>query len=342
MGGPTAGAEFAKRKHWDRNMKRRSDGSFVYEGGEQWGAGQAQDRTVDGKTINAYWDNTYQYWGIPTAYYILHAAMPLRKLYITGKGLDPAKELSPKKVTNALWAGEFATDCASFTKEQLVAALGEYDPIVRLNAATELATRSVSVTEVNALIVMAENPDDIYQRNGACTALGCLKATSAIPALTRRLKDPDMWVRSRAALALAEMDAAALTSSVPEMADAFISNVTAPLPWDPGFNENDFLQMANGFLAGTLFNKCADTMLKADKNLLYPAVRVGLKQPTGNCRGQLNNFVENLLPEADVKALFPELVECAKVQTSMDTFMGGYPPIAAMRAMSRTKVQDGI
>ena len=40
MGGPTAGAEFTKRKHWDRNMKRRSDGSFVYEGGEQWGAGQ--------------------------------------------------------------------------------------------------------------------------------------------------------------------------------------------------------------------------------------------------------------------------------------------------------------
>ena len=59
MGGPTAGAEFAKRKHWDRNMKRRSDGSFVYEGGEQWGAGQAQERIVDGKTINAYWDNTY-------------------------------------------------------------------------------------------------------------------------------------------------------------------------------------------------------------------------------------------------------------------------------------------
>ena len=268
--------------------------------------------------------------------------MPLRKLYITGKGLDPAKELSPKKVTNALWAGEFASDCASFTKEQLIAALGEYDPIVRLNAATELATRSVSSTEVNALITVAENPADIYQRNGACTALGCLKAASAIPALTRRLKDPDMWVRSRAALALGQMDAAALTSSVPVMADAFISNVTAPLPWDPGFNDNDFLQMANGFLAGTLFGKCADTMINADKNLLYPAVRVGLKQPTGNCRGQLNNFVENLLGQADVQALFPELVECAKVQTSMDTFMGGYPPIAAMRAMSRTKVQDGI
>ena len=342
MGGPSAGAEFAKRKRWDRDMKRRCDGSFVYEGGEQWGAGQGQERTVNGKTINAYWDNTYGYWGCPTAYYLLHAAMPLKKLYITGKGLDPAKALSPETVKSALWAGEFASVCGGYTKEQIITALGDYDPIVRLNAAAELATRSVSSTEVNALITMAEKPDNIYQRNGACTALGYLKAASAIPVLTRRLKDPDMWVRARAALALGQMDAAALTSSVPGMADAFISNVTPPLPWDPGFNENDFLQMANGFLAGTLFNKCADTMLKADKSLLYPAVRVGLKQPTGNCRGQLNNFVENLLTQADVQALFPELVECAKVQTSMDTFMGGYPPIAAMRAMSRTKVQDGI
>ena len=344
MGGQKAGTEFAKGKRWDRDLKRRCDGSFVYEGGEQWGAGQAYDRLApDGVTmINAYWDNSYQYWGNPTATYLLHAAMPLKKLYITGKGLDPVKALSTQTVTNALWAGEFASVCGSYTKEQLIAALGEYDPIVRLNAATELGTRWLSGTELNTLITMAENPADIYQRNGACTALGCLKAPSAIPALTRRLKDPDKWVRSRAALALGQMDPAALASSVPDMAQAFTENVTAPLPWDPGFNADDYLQMANGFLAGTLFGTCSDTLLNADKNLLYPAVRVGLKQPTGNCRGQLNGFVEYGLSQADVQALFPELVECAKVQTPMDTFMGGYPPIAAMKALSRTKVQEGI
>ena len=344
MGGQKAGTEFAKGKRWDRDLKRRYDGSFVYEGGEQWGAGQAHDRLApDGVTmINAYWDNSYQYWGNPTATYLLHAAMPLKKLYITGKGLDPVKALSTQTVNNALWAGEFASVCGSYTKEQLIAALGEYDPIVRLNAATELGTRWVSATELNTLITMAENPADIYQRNGACTALGCLKAPSAIPTLTRRLKDPDKWVRSRAALALGQMDPAALASSVPDMAQAFTENVTAPLPWDPGFNADDYLQMANGFLAGTLFGTCSNTMLNADKNLLYPAVRVGLKQPTGNCRGQLNGFVEYGLTQFDVQALFPELVECAKVQTPMDTFMGGYPPIAAMRAMSRTKVLEGI
>ncbi|KAB2642289.1 MAG: hypothetical protein DVB26_03155, partial [Verrucomicrobia bacterium] len=345
MGGPAAAAEYEKRVRWDRDLKRRCDGSFVYEGGDQWGPGQAHDRlAADGvTTINAYWDNTYEYWAIPTASYLLHAAMPLKVLYITGKGLDPANpRLTPAKVTNATWAGDFAGNCGSYSKTQLIAALSEYDPIVRLNAATELGTRWVSATELNSLIAMAENTSDAYLRAGACTALGCMKAPSAIPALTRRLSDTDIQVRARAALALGLMDPGALAPSVPDMAQAFINNVTAPLPWDPGFNTADPLQMANGFLAGTLFGTCANTMLNANKSLFYPAVRVGLQQPTGNCRGQLNGFVEYLLPQADVQELTLDLFQDAKVQTSLDTFMGGYPPIAAMRALSRCHIQESI
>ena len=140
MGGPAAAAEYEKRVRWDRDLKRRSDGSFVYEGGDQWGPGQAHDRlAADGvTTINAYWDTSYEYWMNPTACYLLHAAMPLKVLYITGKGLDPANpRLTPDKVTNATWACEFAANCGSYSKAQLIAALSEYDPIVRMNAATE-------------------------------------------------------------------------------------------------------------------------------------------------------------------------------------------------------------
>ena len=345
MGGPAAAAEYEKRVRWDRDLKRRSDGSFVYEGGDQWGPGQAHDRlAADGvTTINAYWDTSYEYWMNPTACYLLHAAMPLKVLYITGKGLDPANpRLTPDKVTNATWACEFAANCGSYSKAQLIAALSEYDPIVRMNAATELGTRWVSATELNSLITMAENPADAYQRAGACTALGCLKAPSAIPALTRRLSDSDLQVRARAALALGLMDPGALASSVPDMAQAFTNNVTPPLPWDAGYNTADPLQMPNGFLAGTLFGTCANTMLNADKSLLYPAVRVGLQQPTGNCRGQLNGFVEYMLSQADVQELTLDLFQDAKVQTALDTFMGGYPPIAAMRALSRCHIQESI
>ena len=343
MGGPAAAAEYEKHVHWDRDLKRRSDGSFVYEGGDQWGPGQGSDYTpVGGQLINGYWDSRYEYWMNPTACYLLHAAMPLKVLYITGKGLDPANALSPDKVTNATWACEFSGNCGSYTKTQLIAALGEYDPIVRLNAATELGTRWVSATELNSLITMAENTTDAYLRAGACTALGCLKATSAIPALTRRLSDIDLQVRARAALALGLMDPGALAPSVPDMAQAFTTNVTPPLPWDAGYNTADPLQMPNGFLAGTLFGTCANTMLSADKSLLYPAVRVGLQQPTGNCRGQLNGFVEYGLSQADVQELTLDLFQDAQVQCATDTFMGGYPPIAAMRALSRCHIQEAI
>ncbi|MBJ7255935.1 MAG: HEAT repeat domain-containing protein, partial [Akkermansiaceae bacterium] len=253
MGGPTAAAEYSKKLRWDRDMKRRSDGSFVYEGGEQWAPGQG----------SSYWDDRYIYWNYPTAYYLLHAAMPLKNLYITGKGLNPASVLSTQTVSNAIWAADFTSLCASYTKTQLIAALGEWDPIVRYNAATELGTRTLTTTEVNSLITMAENPADANQREGACTALGCLKSASAVPALTRRLKDSNTWVRAKAAKALGQVSASSVAASVPDMLDAFVTNVKPTYPFDAGFDWNDPLQISNGYLAETLFNKLGNITINA-------------------------------------------------------------------------------
>ncbi|KAB2638438.1 MAG: hypothetical protein DVB26_08035, partial [Verrucomicrobia bacterium] len=343
MGGQSAGAEFEKKLRWDRDLRRRCDGSFVYEGGEQWAPGQSYDRVVNGQTVSAYWDNTYEYWSIPTAYYILHAAMPLKRLYITGKGLDPVNPLlSPGKVSNSVLAGNFAALCGSYTKAQLIAALGEYMPMVRLNAAAELATRALSATELNTVIAMAENSTDAYQRNGACTALGNLKATSAIPALTRRLKDPDIWVRAQAAQALGQMDAAAVAAYVPDMLNTFVSNVTPTYPWEAGFNWSDPMQMANGFLAGTLFNGLGAYTINADKSLLYPALRAGINLTHGERRSALNDFVQNKLSLTDVEVLIQELLVDAKTQAPADAKNSGVPPIAAMNVMAKYHIQEGI
>ena len=53
---------------------------------------------------------------------------------------------------------------------------------------------------------MAENPTNANQREAACTALGCLEAAIAVPALIRRLSDTDIWVRAKAAKALGQVD----------------------------------------------------------------------------------------------------------------------------------------
>ena len=333
MGGPLAVQEYHKKLRWDRDLKRRSDGSFVYEGGEQWAPGMATEY-FEGADPHIYYDN-------PTAYYLLHACIPLKKLYITGKNANPANDLDAAKVSNATWAAQFTAACGAYTKAQLFSALGEWDPIVRFNAATELATRSLTPTEVTSLITMAENPADANQREAACTALGCLQATSAIPALTRRLKDTDIWVRAKAAKALTAMSAAA-APYVPAMLDAFVTNVKPTYPFEAGFNWSDPLQIANGYLSETLFYHLGSTTINADKSLLYPAVRAGIKQPAGMWRGQLSDFVQNLLTLEDVKALAPELFEEVTLEGPCDRMFTMAGPYMALSALSKYHIAEGI
>jgi hypothetical protein len=331
MGGPKAAAEYLKQLRWDRDLRRRSDGSFVYEGGEQWAPGRGND----------YWDDSYIYWGNPTAYYLLHAAIPLKKLYITGKNANPANQLSPKTVSNALWAAEFTSRCGGYTTKQLVDALGEWDPIVRMNAATELSLRTEDLPSlIPMLITMAENPTNANQREAACMALGCMKATSAVPALTRRLSDTDIWVRARAAKALGEVNAAA--AAIPDMLGAFVKNVTPTYPLDTGFNWNDPLQIANGYLAETLFKRLGGDTINADKKLLYPAVRAGIKHPAGMWRDILSGFVQDRLTPADVVALAPDLFTDARTEGPCDRMFTAGPVGAAMAALSKHKIDEGI
>ena len=173
------------------------------------------------------------------------------------------------------------------------------------------------------------------------TALGCLQATSAMPALTRRLKDTDIWVRAKAAKALTAMSAAA-ASSVPDMLEAFVTNVKPTYPFEAGFNWSDPLQIANGYLAETLFYHLGSTTINADKSLLYPAVRAGIKQPAGMWRGQLSDFVQNLLTLEDVKALAPDLFEEVTLEGPCDRMFTMAGPYMALSALSKYHIAEGI
>jgi len=49
-GGPDAAAAFVKEASWHFDLVRRCDGSFTYDGGEQYGAGRTDDNTYYGKS----------------------------------------------------------------------------------------------------------------------------------------------------------------------------------------------------------------------------------------------------------------------------------------------------
>ena len=120
----------------------------------------------------------------PTSSYILTYAVSLQRLYITGKKDAGATDytLNATKVAAAIAAATFKQDCIAYTTTQLIAVLNDYDPVVRNDAAKELATRTLTPTEVNTLITMA-GASDANGRMGACQTLGILK--TSLPAVQR-------------------------------------------------------------------------------------------------------------------------------------------------------------
>ncbi len=339
IGGPTAVAKYMENFRWHTDLARRTDGSFAYDGQEQYGGGGTADGSYLGKC--GYNDIN------PTATYLLSFGVSLQRLYITGRNAIPANTLSPAKVDNAMAAATYKLDCPAFTTAQLLAALSEYDPVVRNSAAAELASRTLTTTELNNLIASITNgtlSSDPSTRMGACQALGARQASGALTALGQRLSDTDLWVRGKAAQAL-RMYGAGANGQRDTMLTAFAANATDPevIVW------NDPVQIANNFLSFALFGdsvygggNIAPYTISAAKNLLYPAVRAGLKQPDSNPRLGVSNFTYNYLTLADAQALTPNLFAVATTEALADTMWHGEARAAGIQAVAKFKPAEAI
>ena len=195
-GGPEATAAFFKECSWHLDLSRRCDGSFNYDGDEQYGGGKPDDNTYYGKT---------GYYGLsPTASYVLAYSLPLKKLVITGRDATQKNWLSKGEVAAAIASGHFDLDRKTKNVEQLVAAFSDWSPIVRGWAAEELARRPEAKGMVPKLITMAEGKD-VHVAQGACETLGYLRSKQAIPVLLRLLSHEDRWLRFKAAEAIKRM-----------------------------------------------------------------------------------------------------------------------------------------
>ena len=326
MGGDAAAAAHLNQVRWHLDLERRTDGSFVYDGGEQYGA----------NTTSTYLGSS-SYSGLsPNACFVLTYALPLKRIYITGRNANPANTLDAAKVANEIAAATYERDCVSYSVATLITALSEYDPVVRHDAAAELATRTLTTTEENSLIAMITNgtmSPDANVRQGACETLGIRKTTGALPALGQRLSDTDQWVRGKASNALRNFGSAA-SGQLTTMLTAFVANATDPevIVW------SDPIQIANGYLADTLFQALAANTVTADKpTLLYPAVRAGLKQPDGMARMYMGDFIKNRLTLADVQAVAPSIVAAAAERSPADRMFSDVIRYDALNTLAKLR-----
>ena len=328
-GGPAAAAAFFKEASWHFDLVRRCDGSFTYDGGEQYGPGKTDDNTYYGKS---------SYNGLsPAATYVLTYSLPLRKLYITGRGANRANWLSKKDVAEAIASGRFDLDRKSMSTTELLAAFDDWSPIVRGWAAEELARRPESKNLVGRLIKLAQGPD-AHRRQAAAEALGLIKSPEALQVLTALLTDKDRWVRTKAAAALKEMRDAA-KPALPAMLKAVAETAgpIQPIAWD------DPIEISNGKLAEALFGGLLRGSIKGvDPKLLYPAIRAVARNPDGMARARLRHTFEKLLTLDDVKALAPDILAAVKTRCPADTMFGNEIRMGGFKALTKYHFKEGI
>jgi Family of unknown function (DUF6288)/HEAT repeats len=329
VGGPDAAAAFFKEASWHFDLVRRSDGSFTYDGDEQYGPGKTED--------NTYFGNSSYYGLSPNATYVLTYALPLKKIILTGKKTNPAYWLSKEEVAAAVVSGRFDTDRKTKTVAELMAFFGDWSPIVRSWAAEEIVTRPEKESLIPELIKLAEGSDK-HLRQGACEALGLLRTNNALPILIQFLTHEDRWLRFKAAEGIRKLGAQA-KSALPEILQA-VAQTAEPLQ---PINWNDPIQLTHGQLAAGLFTgPIADSLTEVDPKLLYPAIRAIASNADGMARATLRGFFENKLTLDDVLALAPDIYAAVKTPSPADTMFGNEIRMGGFKALTKYHFKEGI
>ena len=329
VGGPETAAAFFRQSSWHLDLVRRSDGSFTYDGGEQYGAGQTDD--------NTYFGNSSYYGLSPAATYVLTYSLPLRKLVITGRDLDASGWLNKADAAAAVTAGHFDLDRRELSPAELIAAFGNWSPIVRGWAAEELAARPESKGMVADLIKLAESGNP-HQMQGACEALGRINTPEALPVLVKQLAHSDRWVRYKAAEAMRKMGETAkpaiesILKALEETAEP-----SWPIRWE------DPVQIAHGQLAAAVFSgPLREELDTVNPTLRNQAIRAVSTNPDGMARATLEHCFQNQLSEEDVILLAPVILTAVESPSPADTMFNNVIRMAGLKALSKYHFEEGI
>jgi Family of unknown function (DUF6288)/HEAT repeats len=328
-GGPETTAAFFRMSSWHYDLVRRSDGSFTYDGAEQYGAGHTHD--------NTYYGNS-SYNGLsPASTYVLTYSLPLKKLIITGRDANSKSWLNKQEAEATVAAGRFDLDRRDWPPAKLITAFGNWSPIVRSWAAQELATRPEAKTMVPELIKLAESGDP-HQIQGACETLGLINNPDALPVIVKQLSHPDRWVRYKAAEAVRKMGG----NAKPVIEDILKALVTTSEPSSP-IRWEDPVAIAHGQLAAAVFSgPLRDELSKVDPKLRNQAIRAVSTNPDGMARATLEHCFQNQLTEEDVIALAPVILAAVESPSPADTMFNNGIRMAGLKALTKYHFEEGI
>jgi hypothetical protein len=318
--GPQAtGAWMNEFGAWYFDLARQWDGTFLHQGPPE----------MD--------NDSYAGWDC-TGVYLLAYAMPLKKIYLTGKRPSVAPQLDSVAARALIndgrgWSNK---DRNSFydklSADQLLERLGSWSPVVRERAAMALARRKE--VSIPPLLELLKSPR-LESRYGACQALIALRGRGApaVESLSRLLTEKDLWLRIKAAEALAALGAPAM-KTVPQLLEMLAQE-------DP---QNDPRGMQQRYLSFALFGDggmLSQSLEGVDREALYKAVRAGLRNQDGRARGSIGSVYRNLSLE-EIKPLLPAIYQATVDYAPSGEMFADSIRLEGLRLLAKHRIEEGI
>ena len=322
LSGPNAtGAWMNEFGSWYFDLARQWDGTFPHQGPPE-----IEQDSYEG------WD--------ATGGYLLACAMPLKKIYLTGKRPATVPQLDAAAAQSLIndgrgWSNKDKHSAYDKLSEaQLLERLGSWAPTVRERAAMALERRKDA--PISALLKMLESPS-LEARYGACQVLRALgeRAAPAVDALRKLLSERDLWLRIKAAEALAAIGSPAMPA-VPQLLE-LLAQVDAA---------NDPRGMQQRYLSFALFDGEDGGMLSqsldgVDRQALYKAVRAGLKNQDGRARSSIGSVYQHLSAE-EIKPLLPAIYQAIIEPAPSGEMFADTIRVEGLRLLAKHRIEEGI
>ena len=317
--GPQAtGAWMGEFGAWYFDLARRWDASFAHMG--------PPEPTPD----------SYEGWDASGAY-LLAYALPLKKIYLTGKKAAIIPQLDAAASQSLILDGrgwdnkDRNSAYDSLTPDDLLDRLGSWSPIVRERAAMAFARRKGGMP-MAAIMKLLDSPV-IEARYGACVALAMCQGASAeaVPALTKLLEHEDLWLRVKAAEALSEIGPTAMPA-LPKLLEMLAK---APEKEDPR-------AMEQRYLCDAVFEKMLRNSLDGvNRDALRKAILAGLKNQDGRARSIVGTVYRKLSYE-EIKPLLPAICEAVITPAPSGEMFADGVMLAGLDVLASHRIEEGM
>jgi HEAT repeat protein len=319
LSGPQAtGAWMQEFGAWYYDLARNWDWKFIHQGPPAVDHDHTRNWETSGSFLLAY-------------------AMPLKKIWLTGakKGLLPPLTEDEAQAVIHLGKGWTNADRNSsydkLSNEELIEKLSSWSPVVQIRAAEALVRNKKASVETMVNLLKSEKTS---VRLGACYTLNAMKQSgeSAVPALVEALKDEDLWVRVQAANALGSMGQAGFVG-LPKLLETIVLGPT----------QEDPRGMEQRFMTFVVFNQMLSrhSLEGVDRDLLFKAIKAGLKNEDGRSRGAIAS-VYNKFSYEEIKPLLPAIHEAIVVPSPSGIMFSDTIRLAGVNLLAKHRIEEGI